>query len=63
MPQSLIGSFSASIDLAGVQAAERDLGRGDEVQVAVLDAVDLRLRPAGNEADALAGSRRGRGRA
>ena len=49
----MIGSFSASIDLAGVQAAERDLGRGDEVQVVILDAVDLRLRPAGNEADAL----------
>ena len=53
MPHSLIGSFSASIDLAGVQAAERDLGRGDQVQVVVLDAVDLRLRPARNEADAL----------
>ena len=53
MPHSLIGSFFGFDDLAGVQAAERDLGRGHEVQVVILDAVDLRLRPAGNEADAL----------
>ena len=52
MPHSLIGSFSASIDLAGVQAAERDLGRRHQVEIVILDAVDLRLRPARNEADA-----------
>ena len=52
MPQSLIGKSSASIVIAGVQAAERDLGRGDEIQIEVLDAVDLRLRPARDEADA-----------
>ena len=40
-------------DLPCIQAAERDLGRGHQIQVMILDAVDLRLRPAGNEADAL----------
>ena len=39
--------------LPGQQAAQGDLGRGDQAQVAVLDAVDLRLRPAGNVAGAL----------
>ena len=39
--------------LAGEEPAERDLGRRHQAQVALLDAVDLRLRPAGNEADAL----------
>ena len=53
MPQSLSGSCLGVEDLSGQQAAERDLGRGDQAQVAVGDAVDLRLRPAGNEADAL----------
>ena len=50
-------------DLAGQHAAQRDLGRGHQAQVAVLDAVDLRLRPAGNEADALRECRCGPGRA
>lgn len=36
-----------------MHAAERDFRRGDEAQVAVLDAVNLRLRPARDEADAL----------
>ena len=31
-------------DLVAVHAAERDLGRGDQAQVGVGDAVDLRLR-------------------
>ena len=37
--------------LAGQHPAERDLGRGHQAQIGVFDAVDLRLRPAGNEAD------------
>ena len=53
MPQSLIGSCSASRISPGQQAAQRDLGRGHQAQVAVRDAVDLRFRAAGNEADAL----------
>ena len=47
MPHSLIGSLSASMICAGVHAAERDFGRGDEVEVVILDAVNLRLRSAG----------------
>ena len=39
--------------LVGQQAAERDLGRGHEAQVAVGDAIDLRFRAARREADAL----------
>ena len=39
-------------DLVAVHAAERDLGRGDEAQVGVRQAVDLRLRAARHEADA-----------
>ena len=42
-------------DLVAVHAAERDLGRGDQAQVAVGDAVDLprlRVRVARHEADA-----------
>ena len=53
MPQSLIGSCVGFQNLAGQQAAERDLGRGDQAQVAVGDAVDLRFRAAGNVAGAL----------
>ena len=40
-------------DLVGQHAAQRDLGRGHQAQVAVGDAVDLRLRAARHEADAL----------
>ena len=36
-----------------MHAAQRDFGRSDQAQIAVLDAVDLRFRAAGNEADAL----------
>ena len=40
-------------DLAGVEAAERDLGRGDEIQIVIFDAVDLRFRSARDEAEPL----------
>ena len=39
--------------LPGHQPAQGNLGRGHQAQVGVFDAVDLRLRPPGNEADAL----------
>ena len=39
--------------LVGEESAQRDLGRRHQAQVAAFDAIDLRLRPAGNEADAL----------
>ena len=52
MPQSLMRQPLGVERLAGQHPAEGDLGRGHQAQVGVLDAVDLRLRPAGNEADA-----------
>ena len=39
-------------DLLGEQAAQRDFGRGHQAQIAVLDAVNLRLWPAWQKADA-----------
>ena len=38
-------------DLVFLRAAQRDLGRGDEAQVAVFDRINLRFGPAGQKAD------------
>src|SRR5262249_13139510 len=38
-------------DLIAMKAAERDLGSGDQAKVAVLDAINLRLGAARDEAD------------
>ena len=53
MPQSLIGSFVLVDDVARVHAAERDLGRRDEIQIRSGDAIDLRLGSARDETRAV----------
>ncbi len=52
MPQSFERQRLGVDGLPGQHAAQGDLGRGHQAQVAVFDAVDLRFRPAGNVADA-----------
>ncbi len=53
MPHSLIGSSSGSRISPEYKPPKRDLGRGDQAEIRVGDAIDLRFRPAGNVAGAL----------